>query len=308
MGYGPRRTILDKILVDAAAEAGAEVREAFTVEEILFEDGRVTGVRGHTRGDEAVVERARVVIGADGRHSLVAKAVRPEQYNDKAPLQAGYYTYWSDLPAKSFEVYIREHRGWGVVPTHDGLTLVVIGWPYAQFEASKKDVEGTYLTSLELAPEFAERVRRAKREAPFRGAAVPGFFRKPFGPGWALVGDAGYNKDPVTAWGISDAFRDAQLCSTALTEWLGGTHPFDQTLARYQEIRDEHSVPMFNLTCGFATLEPPPAEMQQLLMATATRQDAQDQFVSMMAGTLPVPAFFAPENVGAIMAAAKPAS
>ena len=115
-----------------------------------------------------------------------------------------------------FETYIRPHRGFAAAPTHDGLTLTVGGWPYAEFEANKKDVEGNFLKMFDLAPEFADRVRGAKREAPFAGAPVPNFFRKPYGPGWALVGDAGYNKDPITAQGISDAFRDAEtLCDRA---------------------------------------------------------------------------------------------
>jgi flavin-dependent dehydrogenase len=304
VGYGPRRLVLDKLLVDAAAEAGAEVRESFTVDEILIDDGVVTGVRGRTQGGQPITEHARIVIGADGRHSLVAKAVGPEQYNDKPILESAYYTYWSNLPVEGFEVYVRPQRGWGTIPTHDGLTLVVQGWPYAEFEKNKTDVEGNYMRGFELAPEFAERVRAAKREAPFRGAGVPNFFRKPFGGGWALVGDAGYTKDPVTAWGMSDAFRDAALCSTALDQWFAGTQPFDEAMSAYQQQRDEHSLPMFGVTCNFATLEPPPPEMQQVLKATSAKQDSQDQFVSMMAGTLPVPAFFAPENVGRIMAAA----
>ncbi len=304
VAYGPRRTILDKLLLDGAAEAGVEIREDFIVEEILVEGDRVTGIRGHARGGESIVERSRVVIGADGRHSMVAKAVQAEQYHEKPQLQASYYTYWSNLPASGFEIYIRPNRGWGVVPTHDNLTLVVQGWPYAEFEQNKKDIEGTYLKSFDLAPEFAERLRQATREAPFRGAAVPNYFRKPFGAGWALVGDAGYNKDPVTAWGISDAFRDADLCASGLDDWLRGARPFDEAMADYQKTRDEDSKPTFDLTCNFATLEPPPPEMQQLLRATASSQGAQDQFVSMMAGTLPVPAFFAPDNVGEIMATA----
>ena len=304
IAYGPRRTMLDKLLVDAASEAGAEVRETFTVDEVLFVNGRVTGVRGHSRGGDPIVEHASVVIGADGRNSVVAKAVKPEQYHDKPPIECGYYTYWSGLPASGFETYIRPNRGWGVIPTHDDLTLVVIGWPYAEFESGKKDVEGTYLKALELAPEFAERVRGARREAPFKGAAVSNFFRKPFGPGWALVGDAGYNKDPVTAWGISDAFAAAALCSVALDQSFTGTQSFEEAMAGYQKTRDEHSLPMFELTCNFAKLEPPPAQMQQVLKATAARQASQDQFVSMMAGTRTVQSFFAPENIGRIMAAA----
>jgi hypothetical protein len=110
----------------------------------------------------------------------------------------------------------------------------------AEFENNKRDVEGTYLKTLELAPEFAERVRSARREAPFRGEPGPNFFRKPYGPGWALVGDAGYIKDPVTAWGISDAFRDAELCTTALAASFLGTRPFDEAMSDYQKQRDAH--------------------------------------------------------------------
>ena len=202
-GYAPRRTVLDKILVDAAAEAGAEVREHFNVDEILIEDGTVVGIRGHGYGGAPVVERARVVIGADGRNSHVAKAVGAEEYNEKPRLQWSYYTYWSGLPVNGFEIVARPGRGWGAVQTNDGLTMLVIGWPYAEANAFKADVEANYLKTLELAPEFAERVRDAKREEPFSGGAVPNFFRNPFGPGWALVGDAGYNKVPITAQGLA---------------------------------------------------------------------------------------------------------
>src|SRR5678815_5473178 len=96
--YAPRRTVLDKILVDAAAEAGAEIREAFSVEEILVEDGTVVGIRGHQRGGETVTERARIVIGADGRHSMVARTMKAEQYNERPELESSYYTYYSGVP------------------------------------------------------------------------------------------------------------------------------------------------------------------------------------------------------------------
>src|SRR6185437_2112466 len=117
-----------------------------------------------------VTEHARVVIGADGRRSLVAEAVRPEQYNEKPKLLAGYYTYYSGLPMNGrFETYIRPQRGFAAWPTNDGLTLVIAGWPFAEFEANRKDIEGNYLTTLELAPSFADRVRAARREERFVG-------------------------------------------------------------------------------------------------------------------------------------------
>ena len=155
-----------------------------------------------------------MVIGADGMHSLVAKAVRPRPIPRGASPHPLYYAYWSGLPVDEFKTYERaEHgRGWAISPTHDGLTCVVQGWPQEEFEANRKDVEGTFMRSFDLVPEFAERIHAATRETRFVGSGnLPGFFRQPYGPGWALVGDAGYHKHPITGFGISDAFRDAEL-------------------------------------------------------------------------------------------------
>ena len=234
VSYGPRRTVLDKLLVDAAAEAGVNVRTSFTVDEILLDDGRVAGIRGHSKGGQPVAERARVVVGADGFHSLVAKAVGAEQYNEKRQLEAGYYSYWSGLPMNNrFEAYDRGDRMWAAWPTNDDLTLVIVSWPYAEFEANKSDVEGHYLKAFDKAPKFQQRMQAARREERFVGMAVPNFFRKPFGPGWALVGDAGYNKDFITAQGISDAFRDAELCVNALDASFAGARPYDAAMQEY---------------------------------------------------------------------------
>lgn len=129
--------------MDAAAEAGAEVREGFTVSSVVFDDAGVIGVRGHSRKGPTVTERARVVVGADGWHSRVAQSVRPDQYHDKPRLLCGYYTYYSGLPMGSrFETYVRPDRGFAAWATNDDLTLVVGGWPFAEFEANKKDIEG----------------------------------------------------------------------------------------------------------------------------------------------------------------------
>ena len=305
--YCPRRIVLDALLVEAAAAAGAELREAFTVDEVVIEDGRVTGIRGHAKGGETVTERARVVVGADGRHSIVAKAAEPESYNDVPPLAPAYYAYWSGLPNDSFDTYIRAEsgRGWAAIPTHDDLTCVVQGTLQSEFATTRKDVEGTYLKSFELAPEFAERINGATRESRFMGAGdLSGYFRKPYGPGWALVGDAGYHKHPITAFGITDAFRDAEAVASALDDTFAERRPFEDAMADYQRARDEEALPMYGFTCDFAKLEPPPPEMQQLIGAMQGNQEAQDGFVSVMAGTLPAPEFFAPENAGRIMSQA----
>ena len=267
VAYCPRRTILDKLLVDAAAEAGAEVREGFTVEEILIEDGRVGRHQGPLEGMATPSSSARASSSAPtaGIRSW-PKQFGPNSMTRSRRLLAAYYTYWSGLPMDGrFETYIRDRRGFAAVPTHDDLTLVIAGWPYAEFAENKKDIEGNYLKTIELAPAFAERLRGAKREARFAGAAVPNYFRKPYGPGWALVGDAGYNKDFITAQGIMDAFHDAELCADALDEAFSGARPFDDAMGDYQRTRDARVKPMYEFTCQLATLEPPPPEMQQLL-------------------------------------------
>jgi 2-polyprenyl-6-methoxyphenol hydroxylase-like FAD-dependent oxidoreductase len=298
--------VLDKLLVDAAAEAGAEVREAFTVDEIVVEAGRVTGIRGRSKGGQPVAEHAAVVVGADGLHSLVAQAVGAERYNEKPPLNASYYTYWSGLPMDGrFEAYLLPHRGFAAWPTHGGSTLLICGWPYAEFAANKSDIEGNYRAVVDMVPAFAERLRGAKREERFAGMSVPNYFRKPYGPGWALVGDAGYNKDFITAQGIQDAFRQAERCVAALDESFSGARSFDAAMANYHSERDAHVGAMYEFTAGFATLEPPPPEVQQVLHAAHGNQQAMDGFVQVFAGVLSPAEYFSEENVGRIFAAAE---
>jgi len=302
--YCVRRTVLDKLLVDAAAEAGAEIRQGFSVERLLMEDGRVVGVEGRSKNGQPVAERARVIIGADGRHSFVAASVRPDEYHQRPPLACCYYTYYSGLPTDGrFEVYIRPTRGAAAIPTNDGLTLVLAGWQYSEFADNKKDVESTFARTIAMHPAFAERLRAAKREERFAGAAVPNFVRKPWGPGWALVGDARYCKDPITAQGIRDSFDDAEACAGALDQVFARGRAFDEAMAEYQRVRDEQTLPMYELTCQAAMLEPPPPEMQQLLGAIQGNQKAMDGFVRVNAGTISPTEFFAPDNLRALMAA-----
>ena len=304
VAYCPRRTVLDKLLVDAAREAGAEVREGFSVSEVIVEEGTVSGIRGRGKDGQAITERARVVVGADGVQSIVARTALPPQYNEKPRLMAGYYTYWSDLPVDGrFENFSLPNRGMAAMPTHDDLTLVVTAWPMAEFEANRKDIEGNHLATVDMVPAFAERVRAARREEEFRGMAVPGYFRRPYGAGWALVGDAGYNKDFITAQGISDAFRDAELCATALDESFSGKRPFDEAMRDYQATRDRHVTPMYEFTAGLATLQPPPPEIARVLAAAAGNQEAMDGFARVNAGVDSPADYFSEENVRRILAA-----
>jgi 2-polyprenyl-6-methoxyphenol hydroxylase-like FAD-dependent oxidoreductase len=228
----------------------------------------------------------------------VSRAVKAPAYNTKPILQWGAYTYWRDLPVRGFETYARPDRAWGAIPTNDDLTLVVVGWPAAEGPAYRTDVEGNYLKTLEMAPEFAARVRAATRVDRFHGGGVPNVWRKPYGPGWVLVGDAGYAKDPITAQGMLDAFADAERCAAALDEVFRGRRSFGEAMAACHAVRDEHAGPIYDFTTGLATLAAPPPELQERFAAMAGDQPAMNAFASVVAGTLSPVDFFGPVAAG----------
>jgi 2-polyprenyl-6-methoxyphenol hydroxylase-like FAD-dependent oxidoreductase len=304
-GFCPRRTVLDGLLVNAAAECGVEVRESFTVDELLVTDDTVVGVRGHGKGATPVEERARVVIGADGVNSFVARAVRAPAYDVRPVAACCYYSYFSRVPQDDIELYVRDHCAFGGAPTNDGLHLVMVNWPTRDFPAVRADVEGHVWRALEMAPDFVARVRDGHREEKWYGTAgVPGYFRRPYGKGWALVGDASYNRDPITAQGISDAFIDAEMLAEALTAALSGNGTFEALLKAHEAARNERVRPMYEFTTQLAALEPPPPEMQALFGALRGNQDATNGFLSAITGAIPLSDFMSNENVGRIMAAA----
>lgn len=266
----PRRTLLDKILVDAAVEAGAELRDGFSVQELIIEDGRVVGLRGRSADGGTVAERARIVIGADGLRSLVARTVQPQIYNAVPGFNCGYYSYFSGLGLNNTTLVMREGRAIFFFPTNHNLTCVAMEWPRAEFESFRLDIEGNFMKTLDLVPDYAERVHAGHREERFVGAAdLPNQFLKPFGPGWALVGDAGYYKDPVTGTGISDAWRDAALLSSAIVTGLGGSTPLDETLTGYEQQRNQMSAPHYQRTLFMAALPHPSKMLAQMQQAPA---------------------------------------
>jgi len=304
-GFCPGRTVLDKLLVDAAAESGADVREEFTVDALLWDDGRVTGIRGHGRGGGTIEETAQVVIGADGLHSFVAKAVDAPEYDGVPAMVTLFYAYYSGVGAEDVEQYVRPYEGGAYFPTHDGLTIVAGGWRSSRFQEIRADVEGNMMRVHGAVPGLAERLAGARRETKWVGTAgIPNYYRKPFGPGWALVGDAGYERDPLTAQGISDGFIDAENLTEAIDAGLSGRRPMQEAMAEYESRRNERVTPLYHFTCMLATLAPPPPEMQQLFGALRGNQAATDQFFSAITGATPLPEFMSQENVGRIMAEA----
>jgi 2-polyprenyl-6-methoxyphenol hydroxylase-like FAD-dependent oxidoreductase len=294
--YAPRRTVLDTALVEHAAKAGVEVHEAFTVRDVVIEDGVAVGITGHGPSGTVVNARARIVIGADGWNSIVARAVGAQRYREKPVLENAFYSFWSELPTDGMETYIRPSRGVALIPTNDDLTLMLVGFPFAEATSFRADVERNYHAAVELVPGLAARIGDARRQERFVGGGVPNFFRQSFGPGWALVGDAAYTRDPITAQGISDALTGAEsLVDALLQTWAGE----DDALLRRQQAHDEDVLPLYELTTQLAELTPPPPPLQQLFARIQGDQEAMDSFVSMTAGTLPPPAFFAQLGVPA---------
>jgi 2-polyprenyl-6-methoxyphenol hydroxylase-like FAD-dependent oxidoreductase len=233
----------------------------------------------------------------------LARAVRAETYATRPKGQWSYYTYFDELPVEGLETYIQPHRGWAACATNDGLTMVVVGWPIAEAEAYKADPETNLLKTLDMVPEFGERARNATRVERLTGAGLPGYLRKPYGPGWVLVGDAAYSKDPITAQGIIDAFDDAESVASALHEVWTGSAGFEQAMHRRQAARDARIMPIYEFTSELATMDPPPAEMQQLLAQIRGNQAAMDAFVSINAATVSPAQFFDPAFLAPLLAA-----
>jgi flavin-dependent dehydrogenase len=300
--YSPRRYVLDTMLVEAATEAGAEVRQEFTVQELLWEEGRVVGIRGQAKTGGSVTERARIVIGADGRHSLVAKAVAAPSYDEQPTLTCGYYSYWAGVPLQGGEIYRRGKRLIGLWPTNDHLTLIYIAWPIAEFSTFRADIEGSFLATIDLVPALAERVRHGQRAERISGSGeMANYYRKPAGPGWALVGDAGYLKDPISAFGISDAFRDAELLVTALDEGFTGRQPLEAALSHYEQQRNAASKPFYEFTLDTAQMKPLAIEQIELLRALSHHPVAASQFFGVLTGVVQPGEFFRPQNLFQIL-------
>ncbi|HKQ52493.1 MAG TPA: NAD(P)/FAD-dependent oxidoreductase [Pyrinomonadaceae bacterium] len=304
--YAPRRKVLDKILVDAAVEAGAELRESFSVEELTTNGGLVTGIRGRDKKGSAVTERARIVVGADGARSFVAQSVQAPVYFDRGMLTCNYYSYWSGVPLAGVELYARPGRLIVADKTNDGLVMVTSVWPKEEFNRVRSDIETEFMRSLdEHAPSLAERLRAGRREERFAGSGfLPNHFRKPYGEGWALVGDAGYVKDPATAQGITNSFSHAELLAEALDESFSGRRQLADALADYERRRNAEVMAMFEHTTQLASLAAPPPEMGQLFEALRGNPRETGRFLGTVTGTVPVPEFFSPENVGRIVSAA----
>ncbi len=251
--YAPRRTVLDPILVDAARGAGAEVVYGQAIVDLIQDDdGRVTGAKIAGADRQVTEVAADLVIGADGVRSKVARLLGLEA--DYVAPAAGciIYSYWPDVPLSGYHWYYRPGVSVGTIATNGGDTCLAAMIPQARFvERKHEGLEALHLETMhEISPELAEHVASARPSDKLRAfAGVPGFLRRAVGPGWALVGDAAYFRDPITAHGITDAFREAELLSRAFVE-RGG-----EALAEYRAGRDDRVRGLLDVTHSIASFE-----------------------------------------------------
>lgn len=302
-GYCPRRTVLDQILVDAAVADGVEFRQGFVVQELCTDGERVTGIRGRIGDGKTVIEKARIVIGADGMNSFVARSCNAPEYNTKPSITSYHYSYWSGVPVDGAEMYFRDRRMIVAATTNDNLVCITVVLPIEEFRAFRNNVEENFWAALNLVPELAERLRAGKREEPFYGTGnLLNFFRKAYGNGWALVGDAGCHRDPTLAQGIKASFLSSELLANAIDEGLSGYRSLNETLAGYERQRNEVLMPLYELVCRRASsIKALSPEEIQFLAALQGNQREIDRFWGVEAGTVAVQDFFSPQAIQQII-------
>jgi flavin-dependent dehydrogenase len=299
VGYAPRRSVLDRILIEAAIAAGAEFREGFSVNDYLMDGATVTGIRGRSYGSGAHMnERARITVGADGRHSSLARAVGAAVYDEIPPLACWYFSYWSGAALDGLGIYLRGRSVVFAFPTNDGLTAVFIGWPISEFRRIRQNIEAGFEDVLEQIPELEQKIHTGKREERFYGSAdLANFFRRPYGLGWALVGDAGSHKDPFMALGICDAFRDAELLASAIDEGLSGRHALQNALAGYERQRNSAAMQLYHQNARMAQFGPVPEDELAIRAALRGNQEETNRFFLARQGMIPPEEFFNADNL-----------
>ena len=301
--YSPRRTVLDWLLIEAARNAGAEMRDATTFRGLLRKGDRVVGAQLQDRQGNVIEESAGIVVGADGVWSMVARAANARMDIEHPSLTCGYYAYWRGVPTDGVEFYVRSGRDILVFPTHDGLTCIWAGRSHDEWESYRTDVDASYRDIIALAPTLAHRLERADKATPFKGTSkLPNFYRRSVGEGWALVGDAAYHRDPLPGMGIGDAFLGAQLLADALVEGLpGDAQRLELALSGYQSAFRRKTSPIFDYTIKAARLADPASSMA-IYQRIAQSGEETTRFMDVLAGNIPFKEFFNPTNIARLLA------
>ncbi len=258
-----RRVVLDEVLVDAAREAGADVRTETRVVELVRENGRVVGVK--TKDGEL---RARLVVGADGTRSAVARMAGAQEYEPTPNGRLFMWSYFDGEPTGG-EMWIGKRGDWAylVTPCDHGLCLVGACPSITRRDEARRDREALYEEGIRAWPELHTGVEGARREGGVTTMAnMHGYFRRSAGPGWALVGDAGHFKDPTPGQGIADALRQAESLAKEIERALGATSETrgDRVLTDWWRWRDEDAWEMYWFAHDAGVAGPTPPLLREL--------------------------------------------
>ncbi|MGW1768319.1 NAD(P)/FAD-dependent oxidoreductase [Streptomyces sp. NPDC002073] len=289
--YAPRRYVLDPILAEGAVAAGVDFQQGSAVNDLIWENDRVVGVKYTTPGGVQTTERARLVVGADGMRSLVARKVRAENVIEHPRLTCTYYSYWAGVPSH-FELYERPGQWIGVLPTNDNLTLLMSYFPQQDYGQVRKSVEDFYLEAFRsTAPELYERMQEGERVEQLYGTGhQENYFRKAYGPGWVLVGDSVTHKDSITARGITEAFVQAQSLTDHIGQGLHEDAALNSALRRYENDLGGATLNHYQGALNVAELKPEGrVEMLQKLVG---HQEHIDRYFSTLSGACSIDDFY----------------
>lgn len=296
-GYAlaPRRSSLDSILIEhATKQQDVEFRPETRVVALIWEDSRVVGAVLSTADREQYSVRARIVVGADGRYSQVAKWVAAPVYDQVPDLRPIYYGYFSRVtawPEPALEVFYVGDWIAFLFPMQPDLDCLVMEVRPQDFETFRRDSRVIFEESFRKLPFMADRLKNAKLEGSIQGTrGVPNLFRKPYGPGWVLTGDAAHSKDPSTGFGIRDALLQSFLLSEVLNAILNGAE-WETSLGEFEQKRNRALLPSFRTTVEYMRLQGAPDTQLAWLRAILANPHLCRAFMqslsSSLAATLP---------------------
>jgi flavin-dependent dehydrogenase len=282
-----RRIVLDDILARFAGSLlTVELRTGVAANQLLWEDDRVVGLRLIQNGREHE-ERARIVVGADGRHSWLARQVQASEYERIVSPKANFIADYADTSLEpDMSVRVWDQVGsMGMVMMEDRLVTIGMGVLLTELADFRAGLPDSFERRLRRHPLYRQQLGDGVRVSPIGGAVDLSMYkRKPYGPGWALVGDAGYHLDPLAARGTTAAVASAELLSQAICHHLGGEKPEAEAFGRYHAQRDELLAPEWDVTYG-AIMRPPPTERDvEEARLLASRPDLVEQHIEVMRG------------------------
>jgi len=286
---GPRRYLLDQILLNAAKDAGVEVREGVTFTHPIMKADAVVGIHAVSQKGPEIHAKAKVVIAADGRFSRFARMIGAKTRVRRELSTFAYWGYFQGAKNVTQAIHKRGRLGTAVFPTSDGTHMALAYGPRAWWDDFRRDPEENYFKLFDFcSAEVGAALRAAKRDQPFKACgSMPAFQREIVGPGWVLIGDAGGFHDQVTAMGQTHAFRDAELVAQFIQKGLSGEMTLAQALTAYERARAADYDAYFEFSCRMAEMNAYSTPEIGYFYSIRTDQSQVNQLISQLGDTLP---------------------